>query len=78
MKTVFHSILPSPPQSSVPSPTVDISLDLSALANFPSFGEYDKKIVHQINTEINKDLEIKIKTQPPTGVFLANGIRKNV
>lgn len=76
MKTVFHSILPSPPQSSVPSPTVDISLDLSALANFPSFGEYDKKIVHQINTEINKDLEIKIKTQPPTGVFLANGIRK--
>lgn len=76
MKTVFHSILPSSSQSSVSSSAMDISLDLSALTNFPSFGEYDKKIVHQINTETNKDLEIKIKTQPPTGVFLANGIRK--
>ncbi|CAI4038336.1 hypothetical protein SMKI_04G6800 [Saccharomyces mikatae IFO 1815] len=76
IKTVFHSILPSPSQSSVPSPNVNMSLDLSVLDNFPSFGEYDKKIVHQISTETNKDLEIKIKTQPPTGVFLANGIRK--
>ncbi|CAI4057814.1 hypothetical protein SUVZ_02G5900 [Saccharomyces uvarum] len=76
VQTIFHSILPSPPQLSVPSSNVGISHDLSALANFPSFGEYDKKIIHEINTETNKDLEIKIKTQPPTGVFLANGIRK--
>ncbi|CAI4059460.1 Vps72p SKDI_04G6870 [Saccharomyces kudriavzevii IFO 1802] len=76
VQTIFHSILPSQSQSAVPSFNVDISLDLSAVANFPSFGEYDKKIVHQISTEANKDLEIKIKTLPPTGVFLANGIRK--
>ncbi|CAI1861462.1 hypothetical protein SEUBUCD646_0B05830 [Saccharomyces eubayanus] len=77
IQTIFHSILPSPSQLSVPSSSnVGISHDLSALANFPSFGEYDKKIIHEINTETNKDLEIKIKTQPPTGVFLANGIRK--
>ena len=76
IQTIFHSILPSPPQLSVPSSNVGISHDLSALANFPSFGEYDKKIIHEVNTETNKDLEIKIKTQPPTGVFLANGIRK--
>ncbi|EJS42180.1 vps72p [Saccharomyces arboricola H-6] len=76
LQTVFHTILPLASQPSVSSSRTDVFPDLSALANFPSFGEYDKKIVHEISTETNKDLEIKIKTQPPTGVFLANGIRK--
>ena len=50
--------------------------DLSFLDLYPSFGEYEKKIIHNTNTDTNKDLEIEIKTKPPTGVLLPNGFRK--
>ncbi|CCH61407.1 hypothetical protein TBLA_0E03530 [Henningerozyma blattae CBS 6284] len=50
--------------------------DLTFLDDYPSFGEYDKKMVHNSGEETNKELNITIKTQPPTGVFLNNGTRK--
>lgn len=58
--------------------TEDASLtpNLSFLNNFPAFGEYDKKVVHDVDSTANKELEIEVKTKPPTGVFLPNGFRK--
>lgn len=53
-----------------------LSLDLSFLEDFPAFGEYGKKVIHNIGTGLSKELEIEIKTSPPSGVFLPNGVRK--
>ncbi|CAR26294.1 hypothetical protein ZYGR_0H01030 [Zygosaccharomyces rouxii] len=50
--------------------------NLSFLNNFPAFGEYDKKVVHDVDSTANKEHEIEVKTAPPTGVFLPNGFRK--
>lgn len=50
--------------------------NLSFLNNFPAFGEYDKKVIHDVDSTANKELEIEVKTAPPTGVFLPNGFRK--
>lgn len=50
--------------------------DLSFLNDFPAFGEYDKKVIHDVDSTANKELEIEVKTAPPTGVFLPNGFRK--
>lgn len=53
-----------------------LSLDLSFLEDFPAFGEYGKKVIHNVGTGLSKELEIEIKTLPPSGVFLPNGVRK--
>lgn len=65
------------PQGAVES-KIETSLvpDLSFLDNFPGFGEYGKKIVHDTGANDQKELEIEIKTQPPTGVLFSNGVRK--
>lgn len=50
--------------------------NLSFLDNFPAFGEYHKKMVHDTGEEFNKEMDIVIKTPACTGVFLPNGNRK--
>lgn len=56
--------------------TTSLTPNLSFLNNFPAFGEYDKKVVHDTDATVNKEFEIEIKTSPPTGVYLPNGLRK--
>ncbi|AQZ09378.1 VPS72 (YDR485C) [Zygosaccharomyces parabailii] len=56
--------------------TTSLTPNLSFLNNFPAFGEYDKKVVHDTDEIVNKEFEIEIKTSPPTGVYLPNGLRK--
>ncbi|CCC71914.1 hypothetical protein NCAS_0I02460 [Naumovozyma castellii] len=51
-------------------------VDLSVLDNFPSFGEYDKKVIHHIDSNDDKNRELKLKTASPTGVYLPCGLRK--
>lgn len=50
--------------------------DLSFLENFPAFGEYGRKIVHDTGGNKQEELEVEIKTQPPSGVLFSNGVRK--
>lgn len=56
--------------------TTSLTPNLSFLNNFPAFGEYDKKVIHDNDATVNKEFEIDIKTLPPTGVFLPSGSRK--
>lgn len=56
--------------------TASLTPNLSFLNNLPEFGEYDKKVVQDVNSTTDKELEIEVKTAPPTGVFLPNGFRK--
>ncbi|CDF87637.1 BN860_11012g1_1 [Zygosaccharomyces bailii CLIB 213] len=56
--------------------TASLTPNLSFLNKFPAFGEYDKKVVHDTDASVNKEFEIEIKTSPPTGVYLPNGLRK--
>lgn len=50
--------------------------DLSFLESFPAFGEYGKKLVYDVGLNTGKELEIEIKTLPPSGVLFPNGVRK--
>lgn len=60
-------------QISESSPVVP---DLSFLSNFPVFGEYGKRVVYDIGLDTGKEMEIDIKTLPPSGVLFSNGVRK--
>lgn len=62
-----------PIKSSEKSPIVP---DLSFLSNFPVFGEYGKRVVYDVGLNTGKEMEIEIKTQPPTGVLFSNSVRK--
>lgn len=50
--------------------------DYSVLDKFSGFGEYDKTPSTEVVEETNKELELDIKTEAPTGVFFPNGVRK--
>ncbi|CCD22858.1 Vps72p NDAI_0A07040 [Naumovozyma dairenensis CBS 421] len=53
-----------------------MNTDLSILDKFPAFGEYDKKISHEITVQTDNSKEIILKTAPPAGIYLPSGMRK--
>ncbi|QLL34342.1 hypothetical protein HG536_0G02010 [Torulaspora globosa] len=67
------SLPENPLSSSEKSPIIP---DLSFLSNFPVFGEYGKRVVYDVGLNTGKEMEIEIKTQPPSGVLFSNGVRK--
>ncbi|QLQ80260.1 hypothetical protein HG537_0D02610 [Torulaspora globosa] len=67
------SLPENPMSSSEKSPIIP---DLSFLSNFPVFGEYGKRVVYDAGINTGKEMEIEIKTQPPSGVLFSNGLRK--
>lgn len=46
------------------------------LNNFPKFGEFNKVKKEQVVLETRQDIKVVLKTQPPTGVHLPNGSKK--
>lgn len=56
--------------------TSEIKPDLTFLEKYPAFGEFERKVVQEVSENTAKDLEINIKTAPPTGIFLPSGMRK--
>ncbi|KAL3233414.1 Vacuolar protein sorting-associated protein 72 [Nakaseomyces bracarensis] len=75
VERIFTSKL-SEENSDVNDSNTQIKPNLNILENFPSFGEFDKKVVQEVDDKTVKDLEIKIKTPVPTGIFLPSGMRK--
>lgn len=73
VETIFKSVHNNELKPFTSSSIVD---DISILDNFPAFGEYDKKVVQQVADSSDKHAVIKLKTEPPSGVFLPNGTRK--
>lgn len=69
-KLVMPEVLPGADDK---SPIVP---DLSFLSSFPAFGEYGKKVIYDVGLNTGKELEIEIKTLPPSGVLFPNGVRK--
>lgn len=50
--------------------------DFEFLNNFPKFGEYNKVKKEQVVLETREDIKVVLKTQPPTGIHLPNGSKK--
>jgi len=46
------------------------------LDSFPKFGEFNKVRKEQVVLETREDIKVVLKTQPPTGVHLPNGTKK--
>lgn len=51
--------------------------DLTRFNNLPKFGEFNKIKKEQVILETNKDIKIELTTQPPTGIYMKNGSKKN-